>query len=177
MNGSPAEHPAQRDQRLVGAAAARLRIDAADLDLVAILAADADAEHQAPGRRFGERRELARNRHGMPQREQIHADLHAQSVGWLASSVAACTTPSMPRPRVEAHVVGDEHVIEPGVGDTREQRAPALQRAAQHLLVCERTQPELVCCGHRVDSPLPERGAAYHRRASRFPRRAGARAR
>jgi hypothetical protein len=73
-----AERPQDR-QALVHAPPARARIDAADLELVAILAAQPDTEGQPPGRQLGDRRQLARDRHRMAQRQEVegHVDPNA----------------------------------------------------------------------------------------------------
>ena len=55
------EQRAQHGEALLHASAARGGVDAADLDFVAILAADSHAEDQAAGRELVEVGELARD--------------------------------------------------------------------------------------------------------------------
>ena len=69
------EERAHERQRLVRARAAGARVDAAQAQLGGIVAADADAELEPPGRDAGDRRELAGHRRRVPQGEQIDAGL------------------------------------------------------------------------------------------------------
>ena len=53
---------------MIGAITATLWVNATDLDLVAVLAAHADAQHDATGRTVGERCELTSDSHRMSKR-------------------------------------------------------------------------------------------------------------
>jgi hypothetical protein len=116
--GLSREEPAQRHQRFVGAATSRRGVQAADLDLVAILAADADPEDEPPRRRLGERGELARDEHRVAERQQVDADLHAE-LRRRGEERRGLHEPVHPEAGVEAHVVGDEEVVEAGGGRAR----------------------------------------------------------
>ena len=81
-----------------------------------IVAADADAEADASWCHLGEVRELARHWNGMTQGQQVNAQVDAQfrmqvrQRGCGHHAVIAVTDP-------EADVIGEEHVVDAGVGD------------------------------------------------------------
>ena len=78
MTGVAVGQAAQDLKAFVHPASARLRVDAADLDLVAVLAADPDAEREPAGRELRDRRELAGDRNRVAQRKQVEPDVHRQ---------------------------------------------------------------------------------------------------
>ncbi len=63
--GAPVSSCAEHGEALLHASPARRGVDAADLDLVAVLAADAHAEDQATGRELAEVGQLAGDEDGM----------------------------------------------------------------------------------------------------------------
>ena len=67
--GSPLKSPrsATRDASCVGPGGG---VDPADLDLVAVFAADANPEDQPPRRALGQGGDLAGDRHGVAQRQR-----------------------------------------------------------------------------------------------------------
>ena len=69
---------AQDLQAFVHPASTRLRVHAADLDLVGVLAADPDAQREPAGCELRERGELAGDRNRMTQRQQVERDVHRQ---------------------------------------------------------------------------------------------------
>jgi hypothetical protein len=112
------QQPLHDGQRLVGAPAAGARVDAAHGDLVAILAADADAEDQLARRRLGHRGELSGDGHRMAQREQVDADADLQAL--VERGEGRRVDESVhPGSDMETHVVGHEHVIDACVQDLR----------------------------------------------------------
>ena len=63
-------------QPFVHPSPAGARVDAADLELVRIVAAEPDSEHEPPGCELRERGDLAGHRDRMTQREQVHRRVH-----------------------------------------------------------------------------------------------------
>ncbi len=76
-------------QRLVHPAAPCCRIDTTDLDLVGILATDADAEQEPARRQGGEVGELPGDGDRVAQREQVHGGVRRHSLGHRKDSRSA----------------------------------------------------------------------------------------
>jgi hypothetical protein len=114
--GLAGHQPAQDRQALVHALAAGLRVDPADLDLVRVLTAHADPEHEPAGCHQREVGQLARDRHRVAQRQEVDAGVDRQAVvegaehRRLEQTVDAGTDE-------EADVVAAADVIEPRLGD------------------------------------------------------------
>ena len=75
---SATEQPPNRGQALVHAPPAGRRINPAHLDLVAVLAADADAEHQPARGKALEIGQLPGHQGGMAQWQQVHPGVDRQ---------------------------------------------------------------------------------------------------
>ncbi len=121
--GLAAQQRSQERQALVHTPPARARVDAADLDLVAILAADARRQREPAGRELGDRRHLPSDDHRVAQRQQVRADvdrqvvLHAQQRRGVDERVLAGADE-------EAHVVADAQMVQArGVRGSREPAA------------------------------------------------------
>ena len=115
-------------QALVHSASTRLRVDAADLDLVAVLAAEPDAEREPTRRELRDRRELAGNGDRVAQWQQVHADVHGQRS--LNREQGGCADqPVGTRADEEADVITDTQVVDARVGDLSERRAQPLRIA------------------------------------------------
>jgi hypothetical protein len=130
----PGEETAQRAEGLVGAAPARPGVDTADLDLVAVLAADPHAQHEPTGRRLAQRGDLSRHGHRVAQREQVDADIRAHA-RLQCGDRRGLDEAIHAEARVEAHVVGHEHVVETARRNALEQRAPPRQGTGEHLRI------------------------------------------
>jgi len=119
-------------ERLVGPAAARARIDAAHRDFVAIFAADADAQDQLSRRRFGNRRELPRDRDRIAQRQQIDADddLQLRAERRQRRRVDQAVHAGAD---VKAHMVRHEDVIDAVRDDRVDETLTIAVRRAQNL--------------------------------------------
>jgi len=111
----------------VGPPAPRGRVDAAHLELRAVLTTEPDAHGDPTGCGLGEGGDLAGGHHRVPQGEQQHAErqvearLHPAERGERHDPVGAVAAP-------EADVVGEEQVVDAGVGDGAEQRPLAVGR-------------------------------------------------
>ena len=109
-------------------ASTRLRVDAADLDLVAVLAADPDAEREPAGRELRDRRELAGNGDRVAQWQQVQPDIHRQR-GLRREQRGCADQPVGTRADEEADVIADTQVVDARVGDlSRASRAAAPDR-------------------------------------------------
>ena len=112
IEGLARERGAQHVEAFVAATAPCCRINAAHLDLGAILAADTNPECEAAGETLGETSELPGHRNRMPQREEIDADRRGEA-GCGGQIRGNFKQPVDAPPGVEADVVGREHVVEP----------------------------------------------------------------
>ena len=74
MTGVPSEQRAKDAQGFVHAASPSTWIDAADLELVRVLAADTNPECEPAGVALGDGRELTGHQHGMAEGEEVHRD-------------------------------------------------------------------------------------------------------
>lgn len=116
----------KRDQALIGAGAPTCRIDTTDLDVVAVLAADTDAEDDASGSTLAEGGQLSGHRHRVAQGQQIDADTdfggrqQCGQDGGLDQAIHADAG-------MKTDVVGNEDVIE-----TRSFDAPGEFEAPRH---------------------------------------------
>jgi hypothetical protein len=125
-------------QAFVHAASARRRVHPADLDLVAVLAAEPDAEGESTRSELGDRRELTGDGDGVPQRQQVQADVHGQlglgreQRGRVDQAVGTGSDE-------EADVITDAQVVDARVGDPTERRVLALGIAVGR---CERVGEE-----------------------------------
>ena len=95
------------------------RIDAADLELVSVLAADTDPHHQATRRHRGERGDLPSGDHRVTQGEQEDPGVQTQP-RFDTRQCRQMHQHVVTRPAPEADVIGHEDVIDPGVGDVAE---------------------------------------------------------
>jgi hypothetical protein len=107
-------------QGLVGTAAALVGVDLADLELVRVLAADADAEDQPRGRQLGDGRELARDQDRVPEGEQVDPGLDDQAVVGRQQR-RGLDQPVGTAAVVEGDVVAHHHAVEPGAVDPVQQ--------------------------------------------------------
>ena len=118
----------QYAKALVHSASTRLRVDPADHDLVAVLAAEPDAEREPTRRELRDRRELAGNGDGVAQWQQIQADVHRQLS--LNREQGGCADqPVGTRSDEEADVITDTQMVDARVGDLTERRAQSLRIA------------------------------------------------
>jgi len=112
VDGAAREQAAQHGEALVHPPAPGAGIDAAHLELVRVVTAHPDPEHQPPGGQLRERRHLPRHRDGVAQRQEVHrgvdgkARRHRQRRRLHQPVVAVAVA--------EAHVVADAEVVEPG---------------------------------------------------------------
>ena len=121
---------AHHGEAVVHTAPACAGVHAADLELVRIVAAQSDPEHQPTGCELRQRRELARHRHRVAQQEQVHRGVHRQR--GEHGERGRLHEPVVPVAVAEADVVADAQVVEPGgfgLLDERPQRPrPLLER-------------------------------------------------
>ena len=111
-------------ERFVRATGARLRVDAAGPPLVRILAADADAQHEATERELIEHRALERDGCGMPQRKQEDAGHELYPL--RGDGDGREVDQSIVANAVERHVIAGEQAVDAG--------RLRLARRVQHLL-------------------------------------------
>ena len=78
VGGLTREERSHHGEAVVHAAPACAGVHAADLELVRIVAAQSDPEHQPTGRELRQRRELPRHGHRVAQQEQVHRGVYAQ---------------------------------------------------------------------------------------------------
>jgi hypothetical protein len=143
----------QDPEALVHPASARLRVDAADLDLVGVLAADPDAECQPAGRELGDRGELAGDRDRVAQREQVQPDVHRQ-LGLHREQRARADQPVRARADEEADVVAHAQVVDAGVGDPAERCPHPLGIGARQVQrIGEEPDPDAVVSHHHHRLP------------------------
>ena len=111
---------------LVAAPAPGARVDTADLDLVAVLAADADAEDEPARRQLAEGRDGAGDRQRVTQRQQVDSDVQLEGRmqlrerGHEHQRLHAGAAP-------ERDVVRVEHAVQAGVCDRLEHAPPLRQ--------------------------------------------------
>ena len=116
VTGAPGEQRPKDAQGFVHAAPASTGIDAADLELVRVLATDTDAEGEPAGVPLGHRRELTGHQHGMAQGQQIHRHERSQR-GFGGELVGRADEPVEAGADDEADVVAAHDMIETGRGD------------------------------------------------------------
>ena len=105
---------AQHGEALLHSSPARRGIDAAHLDLVAILAPDPHAEDQASGRELVDVGQLAGDEDGMTQRQQVHTR-HDRQRRMQHRERGGLEEPVQTDADEEADVVAAAHVVDPGV--------------------------------------------------------------
>jgi hypothetical protein len=125
-------------QAFVHPAATRLWVDATDLDLVAVLAADPDAEREPAGRELRDRGELPGDRNRVAQRQQIEPHVHRQVV-LDGEQGGRRYQPIRARSDEEAHMVPHADVIDALIGDVSERRRHPVRTVA--FLTDRRKQP------------------------------------
>jgi hypothetical protein len=156
VEGLTPEQSAQRREAGVRAAAPGSGVDAADLDLVAVLAADARSENDSPRSGGAERRELARDGDRMTQGQQVHA--HVDAEGWLGGGCGGGLDEAVHAEAVsEADVVRHEDVVDPERYGAIEQAPPLRQDAVEDVVVGEGADPDLA---HRKSLRGPASEAA-----------------
>jgi hypothetical protein len=137
VDGPSAEQRAEQGQTLVHASSSRARVDAAELDLPAVVAADADPEHQAAASILPERRELARDRHRMTKRKQVQPEVNVERVVEREERRGVHEAVP-PVALVEAHVVAPVNVIEARIRECGEELAPLARRMRREVRRQER---------------------------------------
>lgn len=83
---------------LIHATTPTVRVHATDLDLVAILATDADTEQESAGREARHIVQRTRHQDRMTQRKQVDTGVGSQSRSEIASTFEAPKSPSKPMP-------------------------------------------------------------------------------
>ena len=116
LTGVAFAQAAQDLQAFVHPPSACLGVDAADLDLVRVLAADPDTEREPTGCQLRDGGELTGDRHRVAQRQQVEPDVHRQ-VSLSGEHGGGGDQPVRPRSDEEADVIGDTEVIDARVGD------------------------------------------------------------
>ena len=115
------------------------RVDAAGLDLVAVLTTDADAEREAARRQLGERGDLAGHRQRVPQRQEVDGRADADRPS-ERSECGGLDEPVEALPTLERHVVPDAELVDAGRLGTVDD-GPQIRRTGLEQLA-RRAQPD-----------------------------------
>ena len=114
-HGLARQKPAEDGEGVVHAPAPGGGIDAATLDLVAILAPHAHAEHEAAGRQVGEVGDLAGDGHRVSQGEEVDGEVDGET-GFESGEDGGADHAVEADAAEERHVVACADVIEAGSG-------------------------------------------------------------